>query len=307
MEIIKRKFIKAITESKLHNKKLLEKNSFFWESHTEDFEEYQEEFNDYLSDDNDPTGRYIWATLYSIVNWHIELGLMQGLENDAHEINHLSTAALYGYWWLKLGPRITAQYRTPTDNEADISILEAARVISYLLFIGQKDAAEEVGKIFCNELHTLFLKGGIDWWLHPWFILQLISKWQHIELNLNGCDVPKNMNIYSEVLMHWDTEDIEQVKQLVNKMSDFHIETSKSDMSEDETNDFNESAFWFFPYEILAWLRIRELMGLPNPETYEHPLMQQPLAQMPEATPFPDDELLTQVVVKLKAEHGITD
>ncbi len=307
MEVIKRKLLKSIQEQKIHNRELLEKDSFFMASHQEDMEDYQEQFQDYLDGSKKWSGRFIWATLYDGAKWHIDLGQMLALDRDKHETLHLSQAAHYGYWWLKLGPAITEQHRNPDKKEADIWLRDACRIISYLLLTGHTDQAAEVSHTTATALKTQFIGGGSDWYVHAWFILQLVCKWQNIDLDLTDCDVPSDMQVYPQVLANWDTKDLAQVQQLVNQMADYHIATSKFGMSEDEVNDFDDDDFWFFPYEILTWLRIRELSGLPNPETYEHPLMQQPLGYMPPDTPFPENKLLEQVVAKLKADHGLND
>lgn len=307
MEIVSSLLKKKITERKLHNQKLLSSDDFFMESHQEDLEDFEEEFKNYIEGSEELGGRYIWATLFDITKWHIELGQMLALAHDHHEEQHLAIAAHYGFWWLKLGPEITQNYRNNDDPEKDIWLRDAVRVICYLLLTGHNDKAEEVSRICIAEIHSQFINGCSDWWLHPWFLIQLFSRWQRIEPDLSTCDMPKDMNIYTNVLASWDTQDLGIMGNLVNQMADFHLSNATFDMSNNETHDFDDDTFWFFPYEILAWLRIRELMGLPNPAAYEHPLMQQPLGLMPEATPFPEDHLLAKVVAKLKVGHGITD
>jgi len=37
---------------------------------------------------------------------------------------------------------------------------------------------------------------------------------------------------------------------------------------------------FMFPYEILTWLKIRELKGLKNPTEFSHPFMNTPIAKM---------------------------
>jgi len=70
-------------------------------------------------------------------------------------------------------------------------------------------------------------------------------------------------------------------------------------------NDDGKEDTMLFPYEILCWLRLREWAGLTNPETFDHPLMQQPLAKLPAPVPLPipDTPLLDQVTAKFKQEY----
>ena len=87
-------------------------------------------------------------------------------------------------------------------------------------------------------------------------------------------------------------------------MADFHIQEAQN-TAHDEVDEFDAEHVMLFPYEILCWLRLREWAGLSNPEQFEHPLMQQPLAKLPAPVPLeiPDTPLLDQVVVKFKLEY----
>ena len=69
--------------------------------------------------------------------------------------------------------------------------------------------------------------------------------------------------------------------------------------------EFDTEDRMLFPYEILAFLRLREWQGLVNPEVFEHPLMQQPLTKLPKDVPLavPETPLLDQVVVKFQQEY----
>ncbi|OXX62635.1 hypothetical protein [Vibrio sp. V15_P4S5T153] len=306
MKEVARKLKKKITETKKIHQKNLAEGSFFLESHEEDVEELRDDFQAYLNGNRTHTLRYYWAFLQELVELPIKLGMKRSLCNQHLEVAPLAQAAQAGYWWLVLGPEITAHYHTEDKKTADIWLRDAYRVISYLILTGHKKEAAEASEVVVGALKTPFLNGGSDWYTHPWFLLQLICRWQNVEVDLEGCDIPSDMGVYNAVLSQWDTTDVETVQVLVNQMASYHMDTARSDRNDDEINDFSQSDFWFFPYEILTWLRIREEMGLPNPEAYEHPLMQQPLAAMPPATPFPKDELLEQVVAKLKADHGLS-
>ncbi|WP_254618320.1 hypothetical protein [Vibrio metschnikovii] len=306
MKEIARKLKKKIAETKKIDQKNLTAGSFFLESHEEDVEELRDEFQVYLNGNATHTLRYYWASLQDLVKLPIEIGMMRSLCNQYLEVAPIAQAAQAGYWWLVVGPEIAAHYHAENEKDADIWLLDAYRVISYLVLTGHSEQAKAAHTVVVDALKTPFLAGGDDWFLHPWFLLALLCRWQPRELDLTGCDVPADMGVYAEVLAHWDTKDVEKVQALVTGMANFHMAMAKSNKNDNETNDFFESEFWFFPYEILTWLRIREEMGLPNPETFEHPLMQQPLAAMPPATPFPKDELLEQVVAKLKADHGLS-
>lgn len=95
---------------------------------------------------------------------------------------------------------------------------------------------------------------------------------------------------YEEVLNIRDTTDQAEVDRWVYNLCDVHFEFTE------EGDVFSSLTSQLFPYEILAWLAIRQRKGLENPEKYEHLLMQHLLAQpfeQPLAKPdCPEAEIL---------------
>lgn len=303
MDIVKRTLDKIKQELLLdEGKEFLDVNSYIRVFAQEDFDDYQQDFNNYLNG-TERSGRYNWATLHSMDEWHRERSRMIALVEDRQETEHLAQAAHYGYWWLKLGPLITPHY---TENrQVDIFIEQSSRVLADLLILGHFNQAAEVTKITAPELHTPYLAGGWEYYPHAWFLLELCCYWQGFKLDTTDCDTPPKMYVYTDVLNDWDTKNIERVQELVTAMANHHMATSKENMGEESMNEFTGSEFWLFPYEILAWLKLRQHLGLPNPEHYEHPLMHLPQAQMPVDTPFPVNPLLENVVQKLMFDHDI--
>ncbi len=56
--------------------------------------------------------------------------------------------------------------------------------------------------------------------------------------------------------------------------------------------EFNDVYNRLYPYEILAWLKLREHLGIANPTEFNHALMNQPLAEFIQGAPLvkPDIE-----------------
>lgn len=112
-------------------------------------------------------------------------------------------------------------------------------------------------------------------------------------------DVPAAVTTYETVLANWRSTDLDQVRRLVGEMADFHVISSTKDMEA-----FSSQSEYLFPYEILAFLRMREWAGLENPKSFEHPLMNTPLAVLPPAPlPWPEDPLLDAAIAKFKTEY----
>ncbi len=138
-----------------------------------------------------------------------------------------------------------------------------------------------------------------------WFLLELYCKLEGRDFNRDNADYPELMIPYEEVLEKWDTDDLKEVNRLVYNMADYHLEQAKEPSDDnDKYSEFERSVVWLFPYEILAWLALRKKVGLQNPETYTHPLMNTPLAKMflELETPLPEPEELpyaNELIAKL--------
>ena len=112
-------------------------------------------------------------------------------------------------------------------------------------------------------------------------------------------DLPSAAATYEAVLADWRSTDLGVVQRLVIQMADFHVSSSAKDML-----PFATTSKFLFPYEILAFLRLREWAGLPNPTSFEHPLMHTPLAVLPPAPlPWPEVPLLDQAIARFKTEY----
>lgn len=87
-------------------------------------------------------------------------------------------------------------------------------------------------------------------------------------------------------------------------MADFHLSqtliTERNDVLE-----FDYEERMLFPYEILAFLRIREWANLKNPITFDHPLMQHPLAKIPPTLNMPNIHPFKDAIDELKKEISL--
>lgn len=113
---------------------------------------------------------------------------------------------------------------------------------------------------------------------------------------------PRHQSPYAPVLDDWLTTDLGKVQDWVCAMSDFYILHTR--FIHDRIHEFDGEDMMLLPYEILCWLRLREWAGVANPETFDHPLMQQPLAQLPEPVPLdvPATPQLDQVIDRFREE-----
>jgi len=192
------------------------------------------------------------------------------------------------------------------------SILQdsAAMYFSMVVIAGWENSAKKLGRVLIDGLNTSLLdlqitaphKAG-TLYRHFWFVMHLYEKAFDCPIDVKKYSYPDDMNPYQPVLNDWKTTDLKKVSQWVDAMADFHLQETQN-TAHDEIDEFDKESQMLFPYEILCWLRLREWQGLSNPASFNHPLMQQPLALMPTSSPLPipDIPLLDAVVERFRLE-----
>ena len=143
------------------------------------------------------------------------------------------------------------------------------------------------------------------------FLFFLLADWYGVSVDRSAeifAD-PAKMPDSLTALKEWRTPDLDRLDALVSAMADFHIRNSQGSLCPYVWEDFDGDSS--FPYEILAWLRIREWAGLENPTHFSHPLMQGVQAVLPpRGLPRPEMPLLKAVMDKFHdetPEHNALD
>ncbi len=183
---------------------------------------------------------------------------------------------------------------------------------SECILAGWFDEATEIGQrsLAPAEQGGRAMTYGRSFDTASYFLLELHYLWQNIPFDrkTEGFDHPlydeHTPFIYEDILDHWNTRDTARVDDYVTRMADYHLTQTEEETEtspEDDYFEFNDTFTRLFPYEIMAWLKLREHLGLPNPAKYSHPLMQQPLAEFIPDTPLdkpdmPQVETLLQIV-----------
>ncbi|MEN1990386.1 hypothetical protein, partial [Paenibacillus hubeiensis] len=86
------------------------------------------------------------------------------------------------------------------------------------------------------------------------------------EKGLDHDIIPEELGIYSEVLERWNTPDLDEITQLIGKMSEYH---SVLAAELGQSLEFGDFRYTFYPYEILFLLHVRKKQGLPNPTHFD--------------------------------------
>ena len=220
---------------------------------------------------------------------------------------HLVLAVIHAESGLKLEAA-----RVPLGWNGVFTVSEAALYLALAVIANFNLAADRIAQILVKGLDTRLLDlrhndrhSAGELYPHFWFIMHLQEKYWKRPIDIRQYSYPPDMSPYKETLKHRDSTDMKRVHDLVCAMADYHVLKAQN-TKRDEMNEFDMEDVMLFPFGILCWLRMREWMGLKNPEKFAHPLMRQPLAQLPVAsgiTRLAMPPLLADVEKKFRLEH----
>jgi len=240
-----------------------------------------------------------------ISSWHMWVFLNDFLQNRQLNYSELALSTYFGVesnsWDFTVGKL------SPTYDSAipfDRSIMH----LGQLLYLGWYADAKQYGKLLLKMLYGKQYNGWVAKPLYAWFVITLFCKWQKIELDKTKLKYPDQLGVYEEALANWDTTDQQQLDDIVDQLSAFHIAQSDEDVVTDEDGnefspEFTSSDYFIFPAEILAWLAIRKTLGLSGYNGNDE-LMKLEINQLPSAViEKPKDELVDQCKRKLLEDN----
>ena len=238
----------------------------------------------------------IMVDLKSVHNWYGNRFVKEGLERQDTSLREPFFA--WGYYTARIAGIFARAYPA---NPPRLSFTDLAMIFSTCLQAKWYDKSKEIFHSIILGLDTKYLNKGLAFSTSSWFILDLANSCYATGINLSRFNYPKNMGIYQDVLDNWNTTDVKEVDRLVAALSDHHLDIAG--FNEQTPNDFSFEKEFVFAYEITAWLSLRKLMGLENPETFFHPLMQLVINKAPgEEILFTANETCERVLQKLKEE-----
>ena len=253
------------------------------------------------------TERAVIATSSEELNtWHFSQYANAVFNEGRYPLDELALAARYAHARVKFEEAFSN-----AGKNGMILPWEAAFYFSLNVLAGWKTEAASVGMAIYRGLDTTLLglrhtpehQAG-TLFRHLWFLLHLYCDARALPLDTSLYSYPKDMSPYAAVLADWRTTDLAKVQVFVTAMADFHMLHARF-TAHDEIAEFDTEDRMLFPHEILSFLRLREWAGLTNPTHFDHPLMNHPMARMPEPVPLPlpDTPLLDAVVAKFQLEY----
>ncbi len=260
--------------------------------------------NNYLKGEDEIA--YLASRSDSLHMWHFTHFMHAVLNEGKDGLEDFALAARYA--------RATVMFEEAFANAGQggsILMVDSVFFFSLNVLAGWSVEGDIVGRALYKGLDTSLLdlrhteeheKGKL--FRHLWFLMHLYCQVKKLKLDTSLYSYPEDMSPYAAVLADWRTKDLSKVQTFVSEMADFHIQETRA-TAHDEIDEFDTEDRMIFPHEILTFLRLREWQGLPNPGSFEHPLMNQPLAKMPALIPLkqPATPLLDNVITKFRKEY----
>ena len=248
----------------------------------------------------------------SIINQFEYLDIWYG-DNFVYEMliketsSYRSNMVSNGYHTIFLSNILAEKY---PNNPPKLSFDRVAYWLANCLIQKRFKESEILISIINNGLSTKFLNGGLNFKMAAWFIIEIINKGFENSINYSKFNYPKDMGVYQTALNSWNTKDMNLLDSIVSNLCDYHLlQASYGDISDNAGYDdpmflqFSTTEWFVYAFEILTWLRVREKIGLNNPEKFTHPLMKLPLNQFPvEDIPFSKNELFEKIIRKLNSQ-----
>jgi hypothetical protein len=226
-----------------------------------------------------------------LVVWHETLFQAEVLEKGTYNPQHFALTAHHAYWYVMCSEPLANR-----DRGGDVLIAQAAKCLALQIVAGWPERTNVIGDVLTKGLDTPMLdlrhtsrhyKGTV--YPHFWFLMHLYTLWRGlpaVDTSQYSYPKAKEMAVYDAVLKNWQTRDVQQVAAWCNDMAEHHIRNAWSS-DPDDVQEFDDSGAMIYPYEIFAYLRLREWQKLPNPEqgALTHPLFNQPLGLFLPALP----------------------
>ncbi len=183
---------------------------------------------------------------------------------------------------------------------------KATFMASTLLLTHQTDDFTIASKNLIDSLNgkNCIIKKGYRKATISWFVLKLFSLYTQQEITLHPLLQPKLNDTYNKILKEWDTTDNKTLDFDIEALCELHLSQAANDLADVDAHYRDDiynlryrelfiPALYTLPYEVLVWLKLRELKGLKNPKTFTHPLMNTPIAKMflniKEPLPYPKE------------------
>lgn len=217
-----------------------------------------------------------------------------------------STAYRYWGWCIDcqvMGTWLITFLDKPAEILADcltLGWIDEARIVAETIrSLYEKRMMECVEGKFNQTLYHWLIRVCFDFWNIPF---NSWGKGRHVQLD------PKNIfaknqcfgePVLNTLFDHWRDSELTPFADHLVWLCDYYTHRTRRQ----QFLEFGNRNFLVrFPASILAWMRLREELGLPNP-SIDHPLMKASYAKLPQKRPMYSDPLLEKVLTRLQREE----
>jgi hypothetical protein len=264
-------------------------------------------------------------TLFGLIDVSFSLGYWANYLSNESTISILSgkpywreqweRSVLYRYWAETLRGISLASYEQANpgvilkNRNGDLDLYRTGFTLGNCLALGWLEEAKTLARRMNTGLdHGWFYDGTCNTIQRrtQHFVLRLVANWQGWpERTELPCvfDAP----VFNALIEQWRTPDVQALSGLLLEALDRHAEQTRTNIDNDDQFilfDCNGPDQIYNPMEVLSVLRLREVLGLPNPEMPKHPVTDTPLGrELLPASAFPKDELLERVLARVRREY----
>lgn len=254
--------------------------------------------------ENGAKKKLVPAAIRDMGTWYLRTALDQSLNDCQYPYEQLSNAGFYAFWYMECAHAIME-----SDDPAGYKLyIDDFSQVSTMLALGWPDHAIRLAKTLLNRWSVQDGGSGSVRWKSlplyvPWVSVKLYHAWRDADANLDHQPENDELGGFSdlvETLLHPNSQIF---KEAFLKAADFHALGSGTG-DDDPVRDYYN---WFFPTELLAACRIRELRGLEVPHI-KHPLLDAaPLCRLQPSFAKSVDQFLPQVLLKFAQVTGKLD
>ncbi len=255
------------------------------------YEKPREAIEQAIGSEPTPPGlRVFYGELEDIALWEAVYGTVLVSEGNQAGWSHLCASAKYDGWKVRL---LVWLCERGEDRASELDLNHACRCLAASIAMHQDAFAHWCGSRLIKCIDT-----GNDvfpeWHLTAFepFMVKLYALWQGRDLDVRRPGICR-LGVYQQVFDAWKSE--QGFAAALRAICDYHC--ARSDQLGD--NEFQWSVYDVFPAEVLALLRIRQELGLPQVRI-DHPLLDNPLARPPEEITPVHDELMERAITWLR-------
>jgi len=209
--------------------------------------------------------------------------LVEAKHNNLLAMAHMS----YGFCRRAIGKAISIKRLEGMGRTANGHLDDFTDLMFGAIALGRPDVAKALyttvlgglkGGYGVNDGHNLEIGTTLR---YSAFGLSIIGNWLEQPLDLDKYALPRDP-AWAPLVSAWRVPDPDKVLPALLATCDIHVERiARTAREADSGNfEFDTPLVAVHPTEILAVLRLRDLLGLPNPLQIDHPLMQTPYARI---------------------------